>query len=126
MIAPPVISESEFGGKAVNSHLTAKWVTLHVVHGLLVAVHIVAVVAALKGWLIEFKLVNVSLYPVALAHLLMPRQIGLVQTGVTAGLQVAFTLIVALVVSLAQEFAIDAEVRRRQHFTVPLPLHRAF
>ncbi|KAJ7860215.1 hypothetical protein B0H14DRAFT_2745112 [Mycena olivaceomarginata] len=97
-IISPANSDSESGGKAVTSHLTAKWVTLHVIHGLLVAVHIVAVAAAFIGWSIDFKLLNV--------------RSAWFKPGVTAGLQVAFHLIVALVVSLAQGFAIDAEIRR--------------
>ncbi|KAJ7106240.1 hypothetical protein C8R44DRAFT_745314 [Mycena epipterygia] len=82
-------------------HFTPKLVAVHVVHGILVGVHVFALFAALRGWSIDLGLHNV----VSL------------QTGITAGLQVALTIIVGILVSVAREIAVDAHIRRRRAYT---------
>ncbi|KAJ7835414.1 hypothetical protein B0H13DRAFT_2369302 [Mycena leptocephala] len=71
-------------------HWVMKLVTLHVVHALLVGAHVVALLAAKNGWSIS---------------------VTLVQTGLTAGLQVASFIIIGGLVALAREIAVDADIR---------------
>ncbi|KAJ7474480.1 hypothetical protein B0H11DRAFT_2035621 [Mycena galericulata] len=81
--------------RTVKPHLTAKWVIIHVGHALLVAVHVVALIAALKGWAVNINLADASR----------------IQTGVTAASQVSFIGIIGLLLSLAREIATDAAIR---------------
>ncbi|KAJ7179652.1 hypothetical protein C8R46DRAFT_646485 [Mycena filopes] len=76
---------------------TFKRLAIQIVHTLLVVLHIVALVVAVKGWAIHYKFTSVVL----------------VQTGVTAVLQVASILIVAPIVSLVREVSMDSNIRRR-------------
>ncbi|KAJ7181552.1 hypothetical protein C8R43DRAFT_1229399, partial [Mycena crocata] len=87
-----VMSEKE---KPAKAHLAAKLVAIHIVHALLVGAHIFAVVAAFSNWSIPFLVLDISL----------------VQTGVTAGLQVAFIVIIGGLLALAREIAGDADIR---------------
>ncbi|KAJ7133371.1 hypothetical protein C8R44DRAFT_849487 [Mycena epipterygia] len=94
----PAFSDSELvlkKGQTAKPHLIVNFVAVHVGHGLLVAVHIVALVAALKGWSIDIGFLDVPS----------------VQSGVTAGLQAAFILIIGGLVSLVREIAVDADIR---------------
>lgn len=49
--------------QVVKPQLTTKGLAIHVMHALLVAVHTVALVAALKGWSIPIKTPDVSWEP---------------------------------------------------------------
>ncbi|KAJ7604698.1 hypothetical protein DFH06DRAFT_275022 [Mycena polygramma] len=88
---------SEKGRPPTETDLTVKLICIHAVHGLLVAVHVAALVAAVKVWHIPLGL----------------RNFALVQTGVTAGLQLTFLIIIGGLVSLVREIAVDANIRHR-------------
>lgn len=66
-LSSPAFSDSELvsekGQKA--RPLIVRFVAIHVGHGLLVAVHVVALVAALKGWSIDIGFLDVSGFPLA-------------------------------------------------------------
>ncbi|KAF7368002.1 hypothetical protein MSAN_00866000 [Mycena sanguinolenta] len=62
---------------------------------LLVGVHAVAVVAAVKGWFIQISITKVDS----------------VQTWITAALQATFMIIVGALVALVREFAVDEDIR---------------
>jgi hypothetical protein len=64
-----VVSEK---AQTVKPHLTAKLAAIHAVHGLLVGVHVVGLVAAIKSWSIHVGFADVSWFPVASCNLLMP------------------------------------------------------
>ncbi|KAJ6625155.1 hypothetical protein B0H10DRAFT_2003913 [Mycena sp. CBHHK59/15] len=93
--SPTDAKQASKKGRTPKTHLTTKLTTIHAVHGLLVAVHVAALVAVIKGWSISLGLVNFTL----------------VQTGVTAGLQLASIIIIGGLISLVREIAVDANIR---------------
>ncbi|KAJ7612742.1 hypothetical protein FB45DRAFT_303167 [Roridomyces roridus] len=78
-----------------HAHVRAKLTFIHATHGVLIALHVVAVVTAIKGWQIRPGLSDIAL----------------VQTGITAVLQVASTVIVGVLISLTREVAVDGDIR---------------
>ncbi|KAJ7612715.1 hypothetical protein FB45DRAFT_1036929 [Roridomyces roridus] len=72
-----------------------KLAAIHSTHALLIALHAVALVAAIKKWEIRPRFADIAL----------------TQTGITAGLQVAFALIVGVLVYLTRGIAVDANIR---------------
>ncbi|KAJ7181529.1 hypothetical protein C8R43DRAFT_941362 [Mycena crocata] len=82
-------------GKPGNAHLGAKLVAIHVVHTSLIGVHILVVITAFSKWSIPVGALDISL----------------VQTGITAGLQVTFIIIFGGLLALVREIAIDADIR---------------
>jgi hypothetical protein len=113
----PNFSDSKFPPEkrqVTNTHWVMKLPTLHVVHALLVGVHVVALLAAKNGWSISVGRLNVSgCYTLASCNLLTHCQVTSVQTGITAGLQVASFIIIGGLVALAREIAVDADIRHR-------------
>ncbi|KAJ7653992.1 hypothetical protein DFH06DRAFT_520665 [Mycena polygramma] len=78
-----------------KTDFAVKLISIHAIHGLLVAIHVAALVAAIKVWHVPLGL----------------RNYALVQTGVTAGLQLAFLIIIGGLVSLVREIAVDGNIR---------------
>ncbi|KAJ3758298.1 hypothetical protein EV360DRAFT_83199 [Lentinula raphanica] len=76
-------------------YVSTKLLTAHIIHGCLLALHIVALVASIKGWTIPVNTLDVSLF----------------QTGITAALQVFFILINGTLLSIVRDIAIDADIR---------------
>ncbi|KAJ4472991.1 hypothetical protein J3R30DRAFT_750365 [Lentinula aciculospora] len=87
--------DSEKLTHVTKPYLSSKLLAAHIIHGSLLTLHVVALVASIKGWTIPVNFMEISI----------------IQTGITAALQVAFILINGILLSIVREIAIDTVIR---------------
>ncbi|KAJ3929890.1 MAG: hypothetical protein NXY57DRAFT_976683 [Lentinula lateritia] len=96
-------SEKPTPATPTKPNMSFRLMVAHIIHGSLLILHVVALVASIKGWNIPVDFLGVSTF----------------QSGITAALQVAFVLINGILISIVRDIAIDADVRHPPTLGIP-------
>ncbi|KAF8830790.1 hypothetical protein HHX47_DHR2000907 [Lentinula edodes] len=86
-------SEKPTPATPTKPNMSFKLMVAHIIHGSLLVLHVVVLVASIKGWNIPVDFLEVFTF----------------QSGITAAPQVAFVLINGILISIVRDIAIDAD-----------------